>query len=514
VTITVTSLTNPPTQVSGPPAEATLLQNAIDSSLGLENIDYAPPSDKESDLVYTVAAVPDEALGHVEFNGGTIAAIDATYTLEQLRSAGFVPALNASGEGQFSFTVAGFNPILGIPDPAPLSESIDIKVNGVLTDHPSDAFIAQLHRDLLGRNATQEELDFFEDDQEFYIQRLNAVEAVQASREYRDAFVTGIYQRLLNRAATAEELDTWSEPSSISLGEVPSLNEVLPTVISSDEYFNVRGADSYDLFVDAIFEDLLTRLPIDWERENEVGVLEDGVERFGIVTAIHDSDEASAIVVKEVTGSLLRRAGGQFEVVDFARLLQDNGHEWLVNHFAASDEYLIRYGIQESADSRNAEDVHADLVRQWLAGESTVGNSVVTTDFEAAGTLAIDGRGRGGGTLIASEYVLTAAHLVDGRDVQSLRFTVGGTSYGVSEVHVHDGYGLGFLGTDDGNDLAVLQLNRPVVDVAPAALWQHELQTGNELTLVGFGPHPGDEGFGTKRSGTTTVDGLSPRLVT
>lgn len=514
VTITVTSLNNPPTQVSGPPAEATLLENAIDSSLDLENIDYAPPSDKEPNLVYTVAAVPDDALGHVEFNDGTIAETDATYTLEQLRRAVFVPALNASGEGQFSFTVAGFNPILGIPDPAQLSESIDIKVNGVLTDHPSDAFIAQLHRDLLGRNATQEELDSFDDDQEFQIQRLNAVEAVQESREYRDALVTGIHQRLLNRAATAEELDTWSEPSSISLGDLPSLNEVLPTVMSSDEYFAVRGADSYVLFVDAIFEDLLTRLPTDLERENEVGLLEDGVERSEIVTAIQDSDEASAIVVKEVIGSLLRRAGGQFEVVDFARLLQDNGRDWLVNHFAASDEYFIRYGIQESADSRNAEDIHADLVRQWLAGEATVGNSVVTTDFEATGTLAIDGRGRGGGTLIASEYVLTAAHLVDGRDAQSLRFTVGGTSYGVSEVHAHDGYSLGFLGTDDGNDLAVLKLNRPVVDVAPVVLWQHELQTGNELTLVGFGPHPGDEGFGTKRSGTTTVDGLSPRLVT
>lgn len=514
VTITVTSLNNPPTQLVAPPAEATLLENAIDSSLGLENIDYVPPSDKEPELVYTVTAVPDEALGHVEFNDGTIAEFDTTYTLEQLRSAAFVPALNASGEGQFSFTAAGFNPILGIPDPAQLSESIDIKVNGVLTDHPSDAFIAQLHRDLLGRNATQEELDFFDDDQEVHIQRLNAVAAVQESREYRDAFVTGIYQRLLNRGATAEELDAWSEPSSISLGDLPSLNEVLPTVMSSDEYFTVRGADSYDLFVDAIFEDLLTRLPTDLERENEVGLLEDGVERSEIVTAINDSDEASAIVVKEVIGSLLRRAGGQFEVVDFARLLQDNGREWLVNHFAASDEYFIRYGIQENADSRNAEDIHADLVHQWLAGEATVGNSVVTTDFEATGTLAIDGRGRGGGTLIASEYVLTAAHLVDGRDVQSLRFTVGGTSYGVSAVHVHDGYALGFLGTDDGNDLAVLKLNRPVVDVAPAALWQHELQTGIELTLVGFGPHPGDEGFGTKRSGTTTVDGLSPRLVT
>ncbi|MEP3479958.1 MAG: choice-of-anchor Q domain-containing protein [Fuerstiella sp.] len=514
VTITVTSLNNPPTQVSGPSAEATMLENAITGDLGLAFVEYAPPSDKEPDLVYTITAVPDETLGQIEFFDGTVAQIDTEYSLEQLRSAAFVPALNASGEGTLTYTVAGFNPILQQNDPAHLTESFDIKVNGIPTDNPSDAFVAQLHRDLLGRNATQEELDAFGNDQEFQVSRLSASETVQASREYRDLFVTSVYERLLSRSATTEELDAWSESDSISLGDVPSLNEVLPAVMSSDEYFTTRGADSYDLFVSSVFEDLMGRLPTDLELENEVGLLEDGVARSEVVTAIHDSDEASAIVVSNVIASLVRRTGGQFEVVDFARLLQDNGQQWLITHFAASDEYFLRYGIQESGDARSTEEVHADLVRQWLEGEATVGNSVVTSNFEATGTLAIDGRGRGGGTLIASEYVLTAAHLVNGRDAESLRFTVGGTSYGVSEVHVHDGYSLGFLGTDDGNDLAILRLNRPVVDVSPIELWQGRLQTGDELTLVGFGPHPGDEAFGTKRSGTTTVDGLSPRLVT
>lgn len=514
VTLTVASLNNPPTQIVAPPTESTMLENVIAGSLGLENIDYAPPSDKEPSLVYTVTAVPDQGLGDVQFSDGTVAEIDGVYTLEQLRSAAFIPALNVDGEGAFAFTIAGFNPILNLPDPAHLTESIDIRVNGVVTDNPSDAFIAQLYRDTLGRNATQTELDSFENEQEFQINRINAVQTLQADREYRDAYISGVYERLLNRSATTEELDSWNESDSISFGDVPSLDEVLPAVMASDEYFSSRGGDSYDLFVTAMFEDLFGRLPTDSELEIEVDLLEDGVPRSEIVNALHASDEASSIVAEELIATLLRRNGGQFEVVDFARLLQDNGREWLVNHFASSDEYFIRYGTQETSDSRSAEDAQADLIRQWLDGEATAGNSEVTTGFDAVGVISTNGRSHGGGTLIGSEYVLTAAHLVDGKDISTLKFTVGGTSYGLDQVTVHPDYSYGFLGTDDGNDLAILKLNRPVVDVAAVELWQGRLQTGSELTLVGFGPHPGDEAFGTKRSGTTAVDGLSRNLVT
>jgi len=514
VTLTVTSLNNPPTQIVAPPTESTMLENVIAGSLGLENIDYAPPSDKEPSLVYMVTAVPDPGLGDVQFSDGTVAEVDGVYTLEQLRSAAFTPALNVDGEGTFAFTVAGFNPILNLPDPAHLTESIDIRVNGVVTDNPSDAFIAQLYRDMLGRNATLTELDSFENEQEFQINRTNAVQTLQAHREYRDAYISGVYERLLNRSATTEELEAWNESDSISFGDVPSLDEVLPAVMASDEYFSSRGGDSYDLFVTAMFEDLFGRLPTDSELETEVDLLEDGVQRSEIVNALHASDEASSIVAEKLIATLMRRNGGQFEVVDFARLLQDNGREWLVNHFASSDEYFIRYGTQESSDSRSAEDAQADLIRQWLEGEATAGNSEVTTGFDAVGVISTNGRSHGGGTLIGSEYVLTAAHLVDGKDISTLKFTVGGTSYGLDEVTVHPDYAYGFLGTDDGNDLAILKLNRPVVDVAAAELWQGRLQKGSELTLVGFGPHPGDEAFGTKRSGTTAVDGLSRNLVT
>jgi len=122
--------------------------------------------------------------------------------------------------------------------------------------------------------------------------------------------------------------------------------------------------------------------------------------------------------------------------------------------------------------------------------------------------------GRGGGTLIAPEYVVTAAHLVAGHDIGRLRFSVGATTYGVTNVAIHPNYAPGHVGTDQGNDIAILRLNREVVDVEPSPLYRGSLEVGNDLTLVGFGAHPGDEHFGTKRVGTTPIDGITPHLLT
>jgi hypothetical protein len=71
------------------------------------------------------------------------------------------------------------------------------------------------------------------------------------------------------------------------------------------------------------------------------------------------------------------------------------------------------------------------------------------------------------------------------------------------------------IGTDDANDIAILRLDRPVDNVTPSPLFHGTPSLGSELTLVGFGPREGDnQRFGTKRVGTTPIDGVSSTLIT
>ena len=295
------------------------------------------------------------------------------------------------------------------------------------------------------------------------------------------------------------------------------LDEVNNHILSSLEYFTIVGGGSFETFVKAAFDDLVNREPTAKELDEAVSLLRSGTSPAEIARQIEFSDQATGIVADQMFGNLLRRTGNRFETVDTARKIQALGSQATINGMVASTEYYVRYGTQTSADSRSTEEIeatNAELIRHWLEGTPTVGNSQVTNDFDAVGTISTDGRAHGGGTLIASQYVLTAAHLVEGKDISSLTFSVGLTSYGLEEVHVHPDYLRKFLGTEDGNDIAILKLNRPVVDVAPVSLWVGDLYAGDSLTLVGFGPHPGDVGFGTKRSGTTPIDGLTHNLVT
>jgi hypothetical protein len=157
IPLVVQSLHNAPTRLSVAPVALTVLENAA-VSLGLSEIDYAPPSDKEPSLVYTATQIPDATLGEVRLGDGVVAALNGTYSLEQLRGATFVSALNSQGTGTFTFTVAGLDPIHNAPDPSALTESVTVTVVGVVTANPGEAFVAQVYRDLLNRNPTAAEL--------------------------------------------------------------------------------------------------------------------------------------------------------------------------------------------------------------------------------------------------------------------------------------------------------------------------------------------------------------------
>ncbi len=136
-----------------------------------------------------------------------------------------------------------------------------------------------------------------------------------------------------------------------------------------------------------------------------------------------------------------------------------------------------------------------------LAGKTDNDYLTFGNTFTTVGRVAIKD-GWGSGTLIAKSYVLTAAHVVNDQKLADLKFQLDGKEYGVSKV---------ILDTDkpfddmpaNGNDIAILQLDKEVAGITPSALyggpWDNATLFKASAAFAGFG----FKGDGTTGAGTT-----------
>lgn len=150
------------------------------------------------------------------------------------------------------------------------------------------------------------------------------------------------------------------------------------------------------------------------------------------------------------------------------------------------------------------------LLALLLAASSTASAIVIRDDVDDANyripasdfPALADMPGEGHGVLIATQWVVTAAHTLPGHGLEAI--AVNGVPRKVERVVVHPGYRtlpqplidqamasgeamliVAFLAGSD--DIALVKLAEPVADVAPVALYAGSDEPGQTIKLVGKG---------------------------
>ncbi|MHC4879724.1 MAG: Calx-beta domain-containing protein [Planctomycetota bacterium] len=305
---------------------------------------------------------------------------------------------------------------------------------------------------------------------------------------------------LRRRAAQAEGLEQRTYLSATAL----VVNGQLTVVVDSDESIEI-GVNS--------------------SGTGEVQVFFDGVQTTSL----------SGVQASQLTGISVQGGPGdnlidltQVTAADFSFAHPTTGEpiSILVNGGDGDDTLLGSFDLNDSLFGGDGDDLINTLPVAEPATPLPTGttaalaivNGTPTSQFSSVGVIGNALSDFASGTLISPRHVLTSATSVSGLGDDEVRFTLGASTYSSVAVHVQPNFDAALVGTDAGNDLAIVELDQDVVGVTPSAILRAAPSIGTSLTLVGYGAGgdatSGQDGtFGILQSGTTAVDGVGTTLV-
>ena len=280
---------------------------------------------------------------------GTVAFLDGTTTLATA-SLDSNPAITTSlAVGTFGVSDLSIGVHLitasysGDADYAPIASIAGQFLIG--TDH--QRFVAQIYRDLLGREVDAGGLAAWTNALDSGTTYAQVATLITSSREYDGIVVDAFYFDLLGRHAETGGLDAWVDQMQKGL----NAQVIRAGILGSDEYFNRTGPGDLNgtpaTFVTALYRTFLGRAPDAGGLNAWLGVLNnDPANRQTVAAGISNSDENQTVIITGFYQSFLHRNPDAAGLKAWKSELADGiSQPQIVTFFVTTPEYIGRLGI-------------------------------------------------------------------------------------------------------------------------------------------------------------------------
>jgi hypothetical protein len=214
-----------------------------------------------------------------------------------------------------------------------------LPINDPAHPTPDELYVAEVYTDVLKRRVEAEGLQFWANQLDAGAPTIIVARQLTHSAEYyANLIIRPAYQKYLNRDADPQGLAYWVDRMQHGLTD-----EALEAgFIGSDEFYN-RAGGTDRLWVDAMYEVLLGRLPDSEGESFWVGQLEQGMSRASVANGFTASPEREAQRITADYVQFLGRVPSQ-EEIDFWVNEFESGvtNEDVITGFVGSDEYYRR----------------------------------------------------------------------------------------------------------------------------------------------------------------------------